>query len=44
MKKKTLTQVPLEVFVHLRYLYQDKGIRRKEILRMYPKLSKATIY
>ena len=44
MKKKTLTQVPLEVLVHLRYLYQDKGIRGKEILKMYPKLSKVTIY
>ena len=30
MKKKTLTQVLLEVSVHLSYLYQDKGIRRKE--------------
>ena len=44
MKRKTLTQVPLEVSVHLRYLYQDKGIRGKELLKMYPKLSKATIY
>ena len=44
MKKKTLTHVLLEVSVHLRYLYQDKGIRGKERLRMYPKLSKATIY
>ena len=44
MKKKTLTQVPLEVSVHLRYLYQDKGIRGKKILKIYPKLSKATIY
>ena len=44
MKKKTLMQVPLEVSVHLRYLFQDKGIRGKELLKMYPKLSKATIY
>ena len=44
MKKKTLTQVPLEVSVHLRYLNQDKGIRGKELLKIYPKLSKATIY
>ena len=44
MKKKTLTQVPLEVSVHLRYLYQEKDIREKEILKTYPKLSKATIY
>ena len=38
MKKKTLTQVPLGVSVHLRYLYQDKAIRKKELLKMYPKL------
>ena len=44
MKKKALKQVPLEVSVNLRYLYQDKGIRDKELLKMYPKLSKATIY
>ena len=44
MKKKTLIQVPLEVSVHLRYLYQDKNVRAKELLRMYSKLSKATIY
>ena len=44
MKKKTLTQVPLEVSLHLTYLHQDKGIREKELLKMYPKLSKTTIY
>ena len=44
MKKKTLKQVPLEVSVHLWYLHQDKGIKGKELLNMYPKLSKATIY
>ena len=40
-KKKALTQVPLEVSVNLRYLYKDKGIRGKELLKMYPELSKA---
>ena len=44
MKNKTLMQVPLEVSVHLRYLFRDKGIRGKKRLKMYPKLSKATIY
>ena len=44
MKKKTLTQVPLKVSVHVRYLYQEKDIREKELLKMYPKLSKVTIY
>ena len=44
MKKKVLTQVALEVSVHLRCLYQDKGMRGKERLKMFPKLSKTTIY
>ena len=44
IKKKTLTQVPLEVFLHLRYLHQDKGTREKVLLKMYPKLSKTSIY
>ena len=44
MKKKTLTQVPLEVLVHLRYLYQDESFRGKELLKIYSKISKATIY
>ena len=44
MKKKTVTQVPLEVSVRLRHLYQHKGIRGKEILKIYSKLLKATIY
>ena len=34
----------MEVSVHLRYLFQDKSIRGKELLKLYPKLSKATIY
>ena len=37
-------KVPLQVSVHLRYLYHDKGLRGKELLKVYPKLSKATIY
>ena len=44
MKKKTIIQVKLEVSVHLTSLYQGKGIRVKELLNMYPKLSKASIY
>ena len=44
MKNKTLTQVPLDVSVHLRYLCQDKSIRGKAILKLYTKLSKAIIY
>ena len=44
MKKKTLMQAPLEVSVHLRYFFQDKGIGGKELLKMYSKLSKVKIY
>ena len=44
MKKKPLTQVPLEISVYLRYLYQHKGMRGEELLKMYPKLLKAAIY
>ena len=35
MKKKTLTRVLLEVSVHLRHLYQDKGIREMELLKSH---------
>ena len=44
MKKKTLTQVSLELSVYVRYLYQEKDIRGKELLEIYTTLSKATIY
>ena len=44
MKRKPLTAVPLEVSVHLRYLDQEKGIRGRELLKMYPNLSKGIIY
>ena len=37
-------KVPLQVSVQLRYLYDDKGLHGKELIKMYPKLSKATIY
>ena len=32
------------VSIHLRYLYQDKGLRGKDLLKMYPKIPKATVY
>ena len=34
MKKQTLAQVPLKVSAYLRYLYQGKDIREKEVLKM----------
>ena len=30
--------------IHLRYLYQDKALKGKELLKRYPVYSKATIY
>ena len=44
MKNKTLTQIRLDISVYLRYLYQGKGMKEEELLKVYPKLSKATIY
>ena len=36
--------VPIDVSVYILYLYQDKGIRGKELLDRFPKYSKATVY
>jgi len=42
--KKKLARVPVEISIHLRYLYQDQGLRGKKLLKRYPQFSKATIY
>ena len=42
--KRKLTKIPLQVSVHLRYLYQDKGVRGKELLKVYPMYSRTSIY
>lgn len=42
--KQKLNRIPLKVSVHLRYLYQDKGVRGKELLEKYPMYSKTSIY
>ena len=44
MKTNKTQYVPLAVSIHLRYLYQDKGVRGKALLKRYPMYSKATIY
>ena len=44
MKKKIITQVLLVVSLHLRCSNQGKGMRRKELSKMYSKLSIGTIY
>lgn len=41
---RKLNKIPMEVSVHLRYLYQDKEIRGKKLLKKYPMYSKASIY
>ena len=42
--KKKQNRIPINISIHLRYLYQDKHIRGKELLKLYPKYSKASIY
>ena len=41
---KKLIKIPLEVSLHLRYLYQDLGIRGKKLCDKYKQFSKASIY
>lgn len=41
---KNKRKIPIEVSIHLRYLYQDKHIKGKELLKIYPMYSKASIY
>lgn len=37
-------KIPLQVSVHLKYLYHDKGLRGKDLLRAYPMYSRASVY
>lgn len=39
-----MNKIPIEVSLHLRYLYQDLGIRGKQLLDKYKQFSKASIY
>ena len=41
---RKLLKVPIQVFIHLWYICQDKGLRGKELLKRYPQYSKVTIY
>lgn len=41
---KKLNNIPLEVSIHLRYMYQDKGVRGKKLLNLYPQFSGASVY
>ena len=41
---KSKAYVPKETSIYVRYLFQDKGLRGDELLKRFPKYSKATIY
>ena len=43
-EERKLLKVPIQISIHLLYLYQDKGLWGKELLKRYPQYSKATIY
>ena len=43
-KAKKYLKVPVDVSVHVRYLYQDLGVNGKELLKRYPQYSRASIY
>ena len=44
MKPTKLTKIPLPVSIRMRYLFQDKGVRGKELIKMFPKYSRRSIY
>ena len=41
---RTLTKIPPHVSFRLRYLFQDKGVRGKELLTLYPEYSRTSLY
>ena len=41
---KSKAYVPKETSIYMRHLFQDKGLRGNELLKRFPKYSKATIY
>ena len=41
---KSKAYVPKETSIYMRYLFQDKDLRGNELLKRFPKYSKATIY
>ena len=44
MKRKKQVQIPLAVSIRIRYLFQDKGVKGKELLKIFPKYSRRSIY
>ena len=41
---RILTKIPPHVSFRLRYLFQDKGVRGKELLKLYPEYSGTSLY
>ena len=41
---RTLTMIPPHVSFRLRYLFQDKGVRGKELFKLYPEYSRTSLY
>ena len=38
------TKIPLDVFIYLQYLHQDRNIRIKELVKEHKQYSKTSIY
>ena len=41
---RTLKKIPPHVSFRLRYLFQDKGVRGKELLKLYSEYSRTSLY
>ena len=41
---RTLTKIQPHVSFRLRYLFQDKGVTGKELLKLYPEYSRTSLY
>ena len=41
---RALTKIPLHVSFRLRHLFQDKGFRRKKLLKLYPEYLRTSLY
>ena len=41
---RTLTKIPPHMSLRLRYLFQDKSVRGKELLKLYSEYSRTSLY
>ena len=44
MKQNKQVKIGLAVSIRIRYLFQDKGVRGKELSKMFPKCLRRSIY